>query len=321
MGKAIAALTLLALLCCPCLCAQQSLGDRLHAYYDGLCKERGWQELQLTVDGLQRKLIWRAPKGPWVKGAIIALHGGGGACSNWGATIRLGRAKVAFSEQALQRGFAIFALDSTDGLAKDEKGRSFGKRWASTYIPKVKNIDLPFIDKVVDSVIPKLRPQKSSRSIYMTGISNGGFTTILYATHYPQKIRAFAPVACGDPYGTYMDMGTRPLLERKKAPGVFRDIETNIKVNERGAAYSPTYPNEHPWPQRASEKTPFKQFHHQQDALCDYSLMIKARKQLRAHGYPDEGPFILRDRRRAFKHHFWQYEYNKPLLDFFEKYK
>ena len=321
MAKAMLTILLLTLILCSSLCAQKTIGDRLHAYYDGVCKERGWKELQVNVDGLQRKLIWRAPEGGWTKGAIIALHGGGGACSNWGATIRIGRGKVAFSEQALKRGFAVFALCSTDGLAKDGKGRSIGKRWACTYIPKIKNIDLPFIDKVVDSVIPKLRPQQSSNTIYMTGISNGGFMTILYASHHPRKIRAFAPVACGDPYGTYMDMGTHPLFERKKAPGVFRDLETNIKVSERGAAYANIYRKEYPWPTRPAENTPFKQFHHRHDALCDYSLMIKARKQLRAHAFPDEGPFILREGRRAFRHHFWQYEYNKPMLDFFEKYK
>ena len=298
----------------------KGLAEYLYGYHEKEALNQGWKRLSFPLGGTTRKLLWRAPSGSWSKGAIVALHGGGGDSANWASTVKIGRAKVAFSKEAFKRGFAVFSLNSTDGLAKDAKGRSFGKRWDCTFQPKVKNVDLPYIEKVLDEIIPKVRPEGSNENIYMTGISNGGFMTILAVTHFPKKVRAFAPVACGDPYGTYMDMGTKPFLERRKAPGVFRDLETNEKVNSKGAAYAPSYPSEHPWPKRKSKKPPFKQFHHQQDGLCDYSCMVKARKQLRLNGYPDDGPYVAKTKgRRALRHHFWQPEYNKPLLDFFER--
>jgi hypothetical protein len=89
--------------------------------------------------------------------------------------------------------------------------------------------------------------QQSDRGIFLTGISNGGYMTILAATHFDGLITAFAPVAAGDPYGTRFDTSTRPKNERKCAPGVFRDRESSATIPTAGACSAFATPNELPW--------------------------------------------------------------------------
>lgn len=298
--------------------------DRIQALYDyheKACIKKGWQRISITVKGRERKILWKGPKQTWRNGAIFALHGGGGTYSNFGSNILLGKPMVEFSDSAMKEGFAVFSLESTRGLVTDNQGRPCGKRWDCIAMDTRENIDLPFIYAVITKVIPGLRPQGSARDIFMTGISNGGFMTILASTHFADKITAFAVVSGGDPYGTYMDMGTHPRLERRNAPGVFRDNETHKLVSKEGAAAAEAYPHEKKWPDlKILTKPAFKQFHHRGDAACDISCMEKARRLLVEHGYRDDGPFILEDTPRGtvFKH-FWKREYNQPLIEFFTK--
>lgn len=42
------------------------------------CLARGWQRVEMQVAGLLRELLWKARAGPWSRGAIVVLHGGGG---------------------------------------------------------------------------------------------------------------------------------------------------------------------------------------------------------------------------------------------------
>ncbi|MHC4600557.1 MAG: alpha/beta hydrolase [Planctomycetota bacterium] len=291
----------------------------LYEYFEQGCLGRGWAKVTLVVEGRTRKLLWKGPGGAWKRGAVIALHGGGGACSNFGFGPKLAKHMVAFSERALEEGFAVFSLDSTDGVVTDGEGRSCGKRWDCVAVEGRSNVDVPFIEAVVDKTIPSLRPSGSADPIFMTGISNGGFMTTLASTSLPGKITAFAPVSAGDPYGTFMDMGTHPPRERVKAPGVFRDSETGRLVTEPGAAKAESHPKERPWPSWDREaKPPFKQFHHRHDGVCDFSCMEKARALLVEHGFSDEGAFILDgDGIRNALNHFWMEAYNRPLLEFF----
>jgi poly(3-hydroxybutyrate) depolymerase len=249
----------------------------------------------------------------------VALHGGGGHCSNFGAGLDLGKPMEEFSALALREGFALFSLDSTEDGARDAEGRPCGKRWDCVAVEGRPNVDLPFIQAVLDRTIPGLRPEGSSKAVFLAGISNGGFMTILAATHFPDRIAAFAPVAAGDPYGTSMDMGTHPQNERAMAPGVFRDLETGRMIHEPGAAAGETRTREKKWPERNPPAAlRFKPFHHCGDGACDFSCMEKARKGLVDHGYVDDGPFILEgDGKRSVWNHFWQAEYNRPLCDFF----
>ena len=195
---------------------------------------------------------------------------------------------------AIEAGFAVFSLDSGWNLAVDAQGRPYGKRWdciAQTYR---RNVDLPFIEAVLKTTIPRLRPKGSRACVFMTGISNGGFMTILAAAYFPDMMTAFAPVSAGDPFGTYIDLGTEPRLKRPTAPGVFRDNETGKLTVERGGAEAADYPHEVPWPSvKAATRPKFKQFHHEGDLLVDMSFMRKAEKQLEKHGFQNAGPFII----------------------------
>jgi hypothetical protein len=70
----------------------------------------------------------------------------------------------------------------------------------------------------------------------------------------------------------------------------------------------------------AEKKLPFKQFHHQGDGACDFSCMEKARAWLVKNGFKDDGAYILSRGRRKITSHFWQNEYNEPMINFFKKY-
>jgi len=299
---------------------RHGLADRVYDEAEQTCLAAGWQKLTFPVEGRPRKLLWRAPAGPWTKGVILGLHGGGGCSGNWGDGLRLNEPMRRFAAMAVERGFALFALDSLDGVTTDEQGRSCGKRWDCVDVPGRTNVDLPYVRYVIDVIVPAKCPPGSNAAVFMTGISNGGFMTILASTALDDRVTAFAPVSAGDPYGTVMDMGTHPKVERAKAPGVFRDRETGRTVSEPSAALAEAYPHERPWQTTNPQVKPaFKQFHHEGDALCDVSLMRKAHRLLVEHGYRDDGPMVLPATERSLWHHFWQDAYNAPLLDFFAR--
>jgi pimeloyl-ACP methyl ester carboxylesterase len=208
-------------------------------------------------------------------------------------------------------------MDSTYNLAVDPRGNPVGKRWDCLATEGRANLDLAFIENVVAEQIPKARPPGSGGNVHLTGISNGGFMTILAATHLGGIVTAFAPVSAGDPYGTRFDMETHPEGERQCAPGVFVDLGTGAGINESGACAADAYPNELTWPPSAV-KPPFSQFHNQGDAACDISCMEKAQKLLVEHGYQDEGAQVIPSSTRSVLKHLWQADYNRSLIDFFK---
>lgn len=294
--------------------------SKLYIEHEKQCLDLGWNKLILDVNGLPRKVLWKGPE-QWTNGAIITLHGGSGTYSNFCYNIALGQPAVVFSNMAIEQGFAVFSLDSTFNLIKDDWGVPVGKRWGCMETPHRENIDLSFIEKAITETIPDLRPSGSSDSIFMTGISNGGFMTILASTHFDDKITAFAPVAAGDPYGTYFNGSFIPKIDiRNCASGAFVDIETNININLINACVSSSYPNEIEWVSaNPSIKPSFKQFHHSKDGVCDISCMEKVQEQLIEHGYKNDGDFILDGGFRSILKHSWQKQYNQPILDFFKK--
>jgi hypothetical protein len=74
----------------------QGRGRALYDHHEEECLKKGWQRLVITVDGVERKVLWRAPEGSWRNGAIIALHGGGGTFSNFGSNIPIGEPMVEY---------------------------------------------------------------------------------------------------------------------------------------------------------------------------------------------------------------------------------
>ena len=301
-------------------CKQDCCSD-IYPRLEQACLKKGWDKITIDVATLSRKALVKKPTGFWSSGAIIVLHGGGGSHSNFCGDVSLNKPMGDFSDLAVREGFAVFSLDSAVNVATDPQGRGIGKRWDSLATENRKNVDLPFIEKVITQVIPSLRPEKSAKGIYLTGISNGGFMTTLAATHLSDKIQAFAPVSAGDPYGTYFDMGTKPPLERRCAPGLWRDNETLRSINEKGACTSEKVSNEKPWKGAVPvKKPPFKQFHHEGDGGCDFSCMEKAKKQLIQQGYRDAGAFVIKSaNNRSIMNHFWKEQYNPKIIEFFKE--
>ncbi len=281
------------------------------------CLQQGWRRVAVRVAGQERRLLWKGPEGPWSKGAILVLHGGGGHHFHWCvANAAIVAPQVRFTELAVAKGFAVFLLDSTDRVT-DNEGRICGKVWDDE-VRQRPNLDLPFIAEVIKTVIPRLRPPGSEKEIFMTGLSSGGYMTVRAATHYNHAITAFAPVSSGDPYGWHRlcEPGT---TRRKKVHGAGYDNETGKQIIEIDSCRSPGYPREKPWDGGRHPAMPvFRMFHHRFDGINDYSCGEKVRKQLRAHGYPESPPFVLQgDGQRRLRHHFWQDEYSRPLLEFF----
>jgi len=285
------------------------------------CIEKGWQKISVNINSLERNILWKGPEGYWKNGAIIALHGGGGTYSNYCSARLLAKPMVEFSELAIKEGFAIFSLDSGNDLMLDENENPCGKKWDCLAQKGRDNLDLDFIEKVITDIIPDLRPLNSVENIFMTGISNGGFMTILAATHFNHAITAFAIISAGDPYGTHMDCSVEPLL-RPNTPGVFIDNETGEIIFKDDACWAITYLYEEKWPEiTATEPPSFKQFHNEGDIGVNISCMKKAQALLSQHGYKDDGPYIINNSgpKKVWKH-FWLRRYNRPLIDFFTKF-
>lgn len=321
---------------CPGDCDEITCRELYKTTEEG-CLKNGWNKLYVDVKGIQRELLWKQPasfdnSSTWENGVIIVLHGGEGTYSTFCypvpeehnrflSDIFRGTPAAEFGELAIEEGFAVFSLNSAYNRATDSQGLSIGKRWDSLMQDDKENIDLMFIETVIIEIIPNLRPTNSKNDIFMTGISNGGFMTTLAATHFTNKISAFAPVSSGDPYGMYFDMGTNHLFKRKCGPGTWRDLETNKEIQELDSCKSNTYPNEKEWPP-ITRSIIFKQFYHEGDGGVHISCMEKTRKLLVEQGYRDAGAFIISAEKgkRGLEEHFWQQEYNQPILDFFKNY-
>lgn len=289
-----------------------------HSQYEKECLKAGWNKVIVNIAGHERQLLWKGPQGPWEHGAIIALHGGGGSYTNWGSGPRICRPMIEFSKLAIASGFAVIAMDSSDDLFSDAAGNPCGKRFDCIPEQSRQNLDLPFIESVLFKTIPELRPVGSAQEIFMTGISNGGFMTILAATYFDNMITAFAPVSAGDPYGTHL-VASPGLTSRPDAPGLFYDNETGKNISVDGAATADVYPHETEWYTANPRKKPvFKQFHNTGDNGVDISCMKKARILLVKHGYFDDGAYIVADAggKKLWKH-FWLRKYNQPLIEFF----
>lgn len=281
------------------------------------CQARGWVREVILVQGQSRLVLWKAAPGPWTRGALVVLHGGGGSHTNYCvANVESIAAQVRFTDQALARGFAVFLLDSSDQIT-DHENRLCGKVWDDEVRTRA-NLDLPFVGELLALVIPARRPAGSRAEVFVTGHSSGGYMTVRLASHFADRISAFAPVASGDPYGWYRDC-TRRAGDRPNVFGAGFDAETRRQIIEPDACRASAYPNERPWDGGSiAVKPPFKIFHHAQDGINDRSCVDKIRLQLAARGFPQEAAFTLDGGPRSAEAHAWQDAYNAPLLDFFE---
>lgn len=280
------------------------------------CQAKGWQRLVTPVAGLSRQVLWKAPAGPWAKGVILVMHGGGGQHFQWCvANARIVQPQVNFSEMAVAEGFAVLLLNSSDQIT-DTEGRLCGKVWDDEVRPRA-NVDLPFIGHLVRELLPTLRPQGSRPEVFVAGHSSGGYMTVRAATHFDDLVTAFAPVASGDPYGWHR-VCEAGMNARVTVHGGGFDNETRKQITEPDACRAESYPSEKPWDStRPASKPAFRIFRHEQDAINDRSCTEKVGRQLRTHGYRGEPDFVLKGGRRNLASHYWQDEYNRPILDFF----
>ena len=294
--------------------------ERDYSLHEKDCLSNGWKKITINVSGIKRQLLWKEPAGKWKNGAIILLHGGGGNYTNWGSKLRICEPMSKFSDLAVKNGFALFALDSAYNLVTDKTGKPAGKRFDCLYSENKPNLDLYFIKEVIVNIIPKLRPAYSAENIFMTGISNGGFMTILASTKFDDKITSFVPVSAGDPYGTSLTC-TNYITLRKNAPGFYFDNETHKNVLKNNSCKAIKYPHEKQWYTANPVKKPsFKQFHNAGDRLIDISCMKKAEYFLNLHGYKNDGSYILQDKGgKSTLKHLWSKKYNQPIIDFFIK--
>jgi len=280
------------------------------------CTERDWRHVTVDIGGHKRQLLAKGTGGAWTRGVIIALHGGGRDFTNWCAE-SASLLQSQFTGDAIKQGYAVIALDSTDNTLVDDRGQNCGKRFdAASEIQD--NIDLPFLNWILDGFIPSQRPPDSSENVFVTGISNGGYMATRIGTYFDDRITAFVPVAAGDPYGTLLNcdetIGTRP-----EAPGMFTDRETGLNISDADACVSPSYPNEMAWDTTSPvTKPPFMLAYHADDGVVNSSCMEKLNAQLVDHGYLDTGALVLGgDGLDPETAHFWRPEYNTAIIDFF----
>jgi poly(3-hydroxybutyrate) depolymerase len=300
----------------------QRLGPRQAGSGEGVapqerqCMARGWKRIAMTVDGIPRELLWNAPEGSWSKGAMIVLHGGGGAHFQWCvANASVVAPQVRFSELAVAAGFAVFLLNST-GQITDNEGRLCGKVWDDE-VRNRPNLDLPFIGAVIRGLVPEVRPAGSRSEVFITGLSSGGYMTTRAATHFDHLVTAFAPVSSGDPYGWHRrcEAGS---TARKTVHGAGFDNETGKQITERDACKAEAHPNEKPWDSsRPPTKPAFRVFRHAEDGINDQSCSQKVSKLLREHGYRGAPDFVLQGGRRGVENHLWLDAYNRPILEYF----
>jgi pimeloyl-ACP methyl ester carboxylesterase len=282
------------------------------------CAERGWDTVSFEIQGEQRNLLWRAPAaGAWTRGAIVVMHGGGGASSDWCVEGALTHDMLALTEAAIDAGFAVFSLNSS-GFT-DDTGQDCGKRFDALSPPE-ENRDIAYIERVIGTTIPGLRPAGSNDKIFMTGISNGGFMTTRASTHFDDSIAAFAPVAAGDPYGSMITCPATDVAEDKLRPGGYLDKESILPISVVEACALRSSSREMAWESKnPSTYPPFMLLHHKQDGAVDLSCMNKVKENLSSRGYNLRGTFLIdNETPRSLEAHYWQPEYGPEILAFFE---
>ena len=280
------------------------------------CMAAGWQRLLIDAAGLQRAVLWKAPSSAWSRGALVVMHGGGGQHANYcvanSSTIA---AQVRLTDLALAQGFAVFLPDSSDRVT-DTEGRLCGKVWDDEVRGRA-NLDLPFLEHLITVSMPALRPVGSRAEVFLAGHSSGGYMAVRAATKLADRVKAFAPVASGDPYGWFRDCTPRA-TDRVNVFGAGFDNETRRQIIEPGACSAAAYPQERAWDGATLAARPaWRAFHHEEDGINDVSCVDKVSAQLRSRGYPETPALRLTGGARSADAHVWQDSYNQPLLDFF----
>lgn len=139
-------------------------------------------ELTFPVGGTKRRaiLVNESP-GPDLRPAVLVLHGGQGSAEQQ-------RKATGFDKIAVAEGFAVIYAEGTSW------GRNF-HAWNTGYLQRQQvgeADDIGYFDTLIELLVKYHRIDP--RRIYMTGGSNGGMMTFVYAVKRPEKLAAAAPV-------------------------------------------------------------------------------------------------------------------------------
>jgi len=283
----------------------------------------GWNQVIETVEDIERKLFWKHPTGTtWTQGAVIVMHGGGGSYTNFAIDqYVITAAEYEFCILALAQGFSVFILDSSFNIT-DANGYWIGKIWDEEKLVRP-NVDIPFLEYVIDTLMPSVRPVSSRPEIFLAGHSSGGFMAVRAMSNFGYTIRGAALISSGDPYGTYRDgtnRGTRQLVG-----GDHKDIDTDneLSVENGSGVYPATTTGELVWDTPPGDvKPPFRVYHSILDGINDMSAAerIIALAYL-ANGYPKGAPSFLIDDggERSVLQHLWVGAYSQPILNWFKR--
>jgi polyhydroxybutyrate depolymerase len=143
---------------------------------------RGADTVTFPVKGQERRaIIVNAPEGASRRAAVIVLHGGMGSAEQM-------RLTSGFDAVAKANGFMTVYAEGTD----------FGEgrhAWNTGYLLRrqVRDADdIAYFDALIDRLIAQHGADASR--IFMTGGSNGGMMTYVYAVARPERLAAVAPV-------------------------------------------------------------------------------------------------------------------------------
>jgi polyhydroxybutyrate depolymerase len=141
-------------------------------------------------------VVVNAPADGTTRPAVLVLHGGMGSAQDM-------RAKSGFDAVARANGFMVVYAEGTD-FGGDRHA------WNTGYLLRrqVQDADdIAYFDTLIDKLIRDHGADQTR--VYMTGGSNGGMMTFVYAVARPQKLAAIAPVVAS--MFTFDTMPTVPL--------------------------------------------------------------------------------------------------------------
>jgi len=139
-------------------------------------------ELQLKIDQQERRaIVVNAPIDGSKRPTVLVLHGGQGSA-------QVMRANSGFDAVARAQGFMVVYPEGTE-FAENRHA------WNTGHLLRrqvQQSDDIAFLDRLIDRLIDEHGANPSR--IYMTGGSNGGMMTFIYAVERPEKLAAVAPV-------------------------------------------------------------------------------------------------------------------------------
>ncbi|MFM8474304.1 MAG: alpha/beta hydrolase-fold protein [Planctomycetaceae bacterium] len=149
----------------------------------GTASKKADFELSLTIGGQQRRaVVVNAPTDGTKRPAVLVLHGGMGSAA-------VMRANSGFDGVARAEGFMVVYAEGTS-FAGDER-----HAWNTGYLLRRQVQDADDI-AYFDALIDRLTGEHAAdpERIFMTGGSNGGMMTFVYAVARAERLAAIAPV-------------------------------------------------------------------------------------------------------------------------------